>query len=470
MHPARAALLRPLVAIWLAVAVAFGAAAPTGPTPTAAVVWADPSPAPDPQRQAATVQEAFSRLMDYFVHPLDSTALLAAAWGQVTKEASRARAPSPGPAPAFVGDRNQDIATFRAALTGYAGQQTTWPAGFVPGYAAIRGMVAYANEGHTYFMDPDQYREHVAWSRGDVKYGGIGARMRGPDLVVVEVFAGSPAERAGLRPGDQVTRVDGTPTAGRTVDDVVLLIRGPEGSSVQLTIQRPGEPEPMVLAVQREEISYDFITARMLDEQTGYIQLRGFPDPAVADQFESDVTSLEEQGAQALILDLRGNPGGRIDVGSRLLNHFLPAGSTLYQEIDRGGRQQARSRRETDPYALPTAVLVDSGTASMGEIFASALQEYGVATVVGTTTAGNVAAAQVYPLGDGSGIQVTVMEILSPHGNTLNGLGVAPDDVVEQQPSDVTAGVDPALDRAREILSAVVSPAAPVGTSHWYAL
>ncbi len=470
MLAARAALLRPLVALGFlaALSVASFAPAPLAPLP-ASVVHAQQTPAPDAQRQGGTVQQAYDLLMDRFVHPLDSAALLRAAWDQIGADAGQVKAPAPGQGPSLVGDRSQDIAAFRTSLAAYLGRQPTLPSGFVPAYSAIRGMITYAKEGHTYFMNPDQYREHLAWSRGDVKYGGIGARMKGPELVVVEVFSGSPAEQAGLRPGDQVIRVDDTSTEGLSVDQVVSLIRGPEGSWVRLTIQRPGEPDQIGVDVQRAEISYDFITSRMLDEQMGYIQLRGFTDPSVADQFETDVTALERQGARGLILDLRGNPGGRIDVGARVLSHFLPAGSTLYQQVERSGRREARSRRDSDSYALPMVVLVDSGTASMGEIFASAVQEYSVATVVGATTAGNVAAAQVYPLGDGSALQITVMEILSAHGNPLNGVGVEPNDRVDDQVADGAYGTDPVLDRARQILSAVVAPV-PVSSSRWQAL
>src|SRR5207302_10911431 len=153
------------------------------------------------------------------------------------------------------------------------------------------------------------------------------------------------------------------------------------------------------------------------------------------------------------VLDLRGNSGGRIDVGTRLLGHFLAPGSSVYEEVDRGGASSTHfAGRGATRYDLPLVVLVDGGTASMGEIFASALQEHGAATILGTNTAGSVAAAQVFGLPDGAGLQVTVFEILSADGKPLNKVGVVPDEVVQPDTTDAASGNDPALARAVEIL------------------
>jgi carboxyl-terminal processing protease len=152
------------------------------------------------------------------------------------------------------------------------------------------------------------------------------------------------------------------------------------------------------------------------------------------------------------VLDLRGNSGGRIDVGTRLLSHFLPNGSAVYQEVDRGGQNSSHATHGNGQYDLPLVVLVDGGTASMGEIFAAAVQEHGAATILGTNTAGSVAAAQVFGLPDGSGLQITVFEILSADGKPLNKVGVAPDEVITTDPDGQTDGSDPVLARAVELL------------------
>ena len=153
-----------------------------------------------------------------------------------------------------------------------------------------------------------------------------------------------------------------------------------------------------------------------------------------------------------LVLDLRGNSGGRIDVGTRLLGDFLPNGTSIYQEVDRVGRNSMHSTHGNTQFDMPLVVLVDGGTASMGEIFASAVQAHGAATVLGSNTSGSVAAAQVFGLPDGSGLQVTVFEILSSDGKPLNKVGVVPDEVIPTDPGAVAAGADPVLNRAVAIL------------------
>src|SRR5919202_2135924 len=247
--------------------------------------------------------------------------------------------------------------------------------------------------------------------------------------------------------------INGQPVAGRALDELTALVRGPAGTSVTMVVRRAGEPEPLRFSIQRSEISLDFVRQKMEADDIGYVLLRGFPEPSVVDAIERDITGFQAQGVRGVVLDLRGNSGGRLDVGTRLLGHFLPSGASIYEEVDRSGRSRVHyARNDQVQYELPMVVLVDSGTASMGEIFASAVQEHGVATVVGTSTAGSVAAAQVFALGDGSGLQVTVFEILSADGKRLNQVGVTPDEVVDTDATALAGGDDPVLSRAVEIL------------------
>jgi carboxyl-terminal processing protease len=214
------------------------------------------------------------------------------------------------------------------------------------------------------------------------------------------------------------------------------------------------------VSLSRQSIAVDFVRERLLDDAIGYLSLRGFPPDAVADTFEHDVADLKAKGARALILDLRDNGGGRLTVGSRLLSHFLPAGALLYQEIDRSGDLDMPTAVESERYPLPLVVLVNEATASMGEIFAAALQEHGVAQVVGSTTAGDVARAQMHPLPDGSALMVTEMEVRSPTGKVLNKVGVVPDDVVAVDLAAARASADPVLDEAVSILRRPAAAAA----------
>jgi len=445
-----------LALILLAYSVAAGGvvhAQATSVTVAAATTIEAPVSAPveDAAAQVQTVDSAYNLLMDRFVHPLSSADLLNAAWGQLAKDAA-GKAPDPGPAPAFSGDRGADLDTLKGALASYLGQPNANVDGFVAGHALVRGMVKFVDEGHTYFLDPQQYNDYQSWSRGDNKYVGIGISVsgRGSDPRIVEVYEDTPAQHAGLKPGDVIVSINGQSVSGLALEEMTGLVRGPAGSTLEMVITRGDES--LTFKMQRAEIHLQFVKQRVVADDIGYLSLRGFPEPSVVDSIEQNVAAFQEQGVRGLVLDLRGNSGGRIDVGTRLLSHFLPAGTTVYEETDRSGENRLHYSRSGDQYGLPLVVLVDGGTASMGEIFASAVQEHGAATIIGSTTAGSVAAAQVFGLPDGAGLQVTVYEIRAPDGKPLNRVGVTPDEVVEPDAVTTAGGDDPVLSRAIEIL------------------
>ncbi|MBV9132704.1 MAG: S41 family peptidase, partial [Chloroflexi bacterium] len=418
--------------------------------PAASVGMVQSATGEDADAQSRTLAEAYNVLLDHYVHPLDTAALLHAAWDNLAKEADSKAAP-PGPSPDFTGDRAADLQTMREALGAYLAKPNSQPDGFTAAHALIRGMVRYVDEGHTYFLDQQQYRDYQSWSRGDNTYVGIGISVTSKDSEprIVEVYEGTPAQQAGLQAGDRLVSIDGQSVAGMALDEMTTLVRGPAGTDVRLVIQRGDDPTERPFDVQRAEIHLQFVKDKVVEDDIGYVLLRGFPEPSVVDSIEQDVTAFESEGVHGLVLDLRGNSGGRIDVGTRLLSHFLPNGSSVYQEVDRGGQNSLHSTHGSGQYALPLVVLVDGGTASMGEIFAAAVQEHGAATILGSNTAGSVAAAQVFGLPDGSGLQVTVFEILSSDGKPLNNVGVAPDEVIAD---DASGASDPVLARAIEIL------------------
>jgi carboxyl-terminal processing protease len=409
--------------------------------------------AEDAPTQAGAFAEAYNLMLDHYYSPLDTTALLPAAWDELTKEAD-GKAAAPGPAPHFTGDRAADLEAMRAGLTSYLKRPDSSPEGFIAAHALIRGMVHFVDEGHTYFMDPQQYTDYQSWSRGDNSYVGIGISVSSRDSAphIVEVYDDTPASRAGLMPGDFLVSIDDKPVDGLALDEMTALVRGPAGSSVTIVVTRGDDPEQLSFSVTRAEIHLQFVRDRVVDNDIGYVSLRGFPEPSVVDTIEQDVTSFEQAGVHGLVLDLRGNSGGRIDVGTRLLGDFLPAGTSIYEEVDRGGASRIQFTRDGSQYDLPLVVLVDGGTASMGEIFASAVQEHGAATILGTNTAGSVAAAQVCGLPDGSGLQITVFQIMSADGKPLNKVGVVPDEVIDPTPADTADGSDPVVSRAVEIL------------------
>jgi carboxyl-terminal processing protease len=396
------------------------------------------------------MQEGWDLLLDRFFDPLDPLEL-AKAGDEAMLTALREAELDPTEAPlSFGGDRAAAWAAFAARFQALANKYE----GIEPralAYAAIGAMSEAADDTHTHFLSPRQYQEHLAWTRGEVKYGGIGARLRGPVLTIVEVFSGSPAEAGGLRPGDQILQVDDASTQDLRVDQAVLLVRGPEGTPVTLTVQRAGTGRREQVTLTRSEIQMPFVESRVMGD-LGYIRLRGFPEPSVIDAVERAILAQQGQGVRGIVFDLRGNSGGRLDVGSRLLSRFIPSGP-IYQEVDRRGRQAIRNVRSGAPIlTVPLAVLIDEGTASMGEIFAVNIREHQVGRLIGAGTMGSVAASQVLPLSDGAALQLSVMQILSGQGARLNRVGVQPDEQVELRLEDLQNGRDGQLDRATAYL------------------
>jgi carboxyl-terminal processing protease len=335
-------------------------------------------------------------------------------------------------------------------------------------YAAIRGMTESVDDAHTNFISPTQFDEEQRWERGEVHYGGIGARMRGPIPTVVEVFDDAPAQRAGLRPGDVLVAVDGQTTVDMRLDEVINLVRGPEGTPVVLRIQRAASDQVDELTLVRASVSMPFVQSRRLPGDVGYVQLRGFPEPSVIAGVENAIVDLQREGVKGVIFDLRGNGGGRLDVGSRLLARFVPDGP-IYQVVDRQGNQETSNVRDAHPMlTVPLVVLIDEGTASMGEVFAAAIQEHHIGRLMGTTTAGAVAASVFIPLSDGSALQLSVEQVYSGGGALLDRVGVHPDDEVELDLDELRQGRDAQLERALDYLRVQAAAPAPalVGASH----
>jgi carboxyl-terminal processing protease len=436
-----------LVVLWLSL-LAAGTAFATSGRPINSVDQAGVTTAAlEPNASPGLVRQGFDLLLDNFVTPPPPSRLVK---GAVDAVIPRLIDAAPGewapPTVSADADREQAWLAFGAWL-----DQVAVLAGPRLGRdaiqeAALRGMVAVVDEHHTRYLTPAQYEEHQAWRRDDVRYGGIGARLRGTSAVILEVFANSPAERAGLRVGDRILRVDGDETAGVPTEGVIGRIRGPLGTFVQLLVERRGVESPFVVSVERAEIKIAFVRWDVLRQadgrRFGYIQVRGFPDPGVDDRVGDALTELQKVGVDGLVLDFRGNSGGRIDVGLKVASRFISDGA-VYQQLDRGGK--LRTVHTVGGYwsnPVPIVTLVDGGTASMGEIVASAMQDAGVSRIVGTQTSGNVAGARMFPLANGGAFQITVLSIVSGRGATLNDVGVTPDERVDFQDDALLSGID----------------------------
>lgn len=422
-----------------------------GPTTLAAnIPYGEFSAAP-PQAASAS-RQAYDLLLDNFVTPPAPSSLLALAATDVGKRAAdRKEVDWKGPAIAENATRDEAWAAFDTWLDSLSLLLHPVVDRKTLDELAIKAMAAAVAEHHTRYLDPRQNEEHQAWRRGEVRYEGIGARLRRPSTVVLEVFDNSPASRAGLKTGDRIISVDGYSVANETSEVAIGKIRGPLGSTVEVVVERRSSTVPLRFSLERAEIKLPFVRWDVLQRanarKIGYLQIRGFPEPSVDDRVGQALADLDQRGIDGLILDLRGNSGGRIDVGMKVTSRFIRDG-VIFQQVDRSGRERV-ARPSGGQYwvrGVPMVVLVDGGTASMGEILSSALQEAGAAKVIGTTTAGSVAGARLFPLTNGGALQITVLTITSGRGTILNDAGVKPDLVVDLTDEDLLRGMDAQLE------------------------
>jgi C-terminal peptidase prc len=395
-----------------------------------------------------STRQAYELLLDRFVYPLEPDALMRAAWDGAVPALREAQTTADLTTPDFPGNRTEAWKLFSDRVNDAWDKSKGLDPQSRLTFPIMQSMAKLANEGHTAFRTPSEYQDYLAWQRNDERYEGIGVSFRGKNYVIMEVFPGSPAEAAGIRSGDQIIGADGYDLAGTELEEGRRRIRGPAGTQVELRIKRASAAEPFVVVVPRAEIKIEAVRWRMLEGDIGYLRIVGFPHPSVANDVERALADFDDRGARGVLLDLRANGGGRLDVGMQVASKFIQNGP-IFEQVSRDGR--LRTMGTVGGYwehDMPVAVLTDGGTASMGEILASALRENDAATLFGVKTAGIVSAAQVFPLVDGSGLQVTILEIRSGHGDKMNEVGVTPDVAVEFTPADAETGTDPQINRA----------------------
>ena len=310
-------------------------------------------------------------------------------------------------------------------------------------YGAIEGMLAtLGDEGHTTFLPPEALEQHETSLEGE--FEGIGAyvSLEDGEITIVAPIDGSPAEAAGILAGDVILAVDGENVEGRTLNQVIGLIRGPAESEVVLTVRHLGSDEPVEIGIIRGRITLESVNWTMVPgTDLAYVQITQFADKTGQDLEdvlqEIDNYALEGESAVGLVLDLRNNPGGYLREAIRVGSQFLPRGEIILQEKDASGNVDSyRSRGWGYGRDIPMVVLINKGTASAGEIIAGALKENGRAMLIGETTFGTGTVLNQFNLSDGSAILLGVTNWLTPKGNLIKGQGVAPDMAVEL-PADV---------------------------------
>jgi carboxyl-terminal processing protease len=355
--------------------------------------------------------------------------------------------------------------TYQAVTQRYAGPGDVDRKALIEG--AIKGMIAALGDPYSMYLTSQEYRDSLQGLSGEIE--GIGATIGAVDasgktsscttltatdcqMVIVAPIQGSPADKAGLLPGDVITAVDGKALAGMSLDDARALVRGPRDTAVTLTIVR-GDAAPEDVEIVRAIVITPEVEAKLLANDTvGYLKLSGFSEHA-AGQLDQALGEDVQAGIRKIILDLRGNPGGFVTAARDIASEFLADGTVFWQRDADGNLTETVAKpggKATDP-SIKVVLLVDGGSASASEIVAGALHDRGRATLVGQKTFGKGTVQQWTQLEDDSGgFRLTTARWLTPDRTWIHGKGIVPDVVVNQQPAK--PGDDPILDAGLNVL------------------
>ena len=288
------------------------------------------------------------------------------------------------------------------------------------------GLLAGLKDPYSTYYTAEQYKELNTSNEGS--YVGIGAVLQKDDTggaKIIQLYEGGPGEQAGLKKGDVIKAVDGADVTDKETSDIAAMVRDSEKDSVMLTIQRENEEKTRDVKVEIRDVEIQTVSHEMLSGDTGYIRISEFSE-VTSDQYKKAFADLKEQGMKKLVVDLRDNPGGLLDSVCDVLRKILPEGLIVYTEDKDGNREEEKCDGKNE-LRIPLAVLVNESSASASEIFAGAVQDYGIGTIVGTTTYGKGVVQSIRQLSDGSAIKLTVANYYTPKGNNINKTGIKPD-------------------------------------------
>ncbi|MEK7184179.1 MAG: S41 family peptidase [Patescibacteria group bacterium] len=316
-------------------------------------------------------------------------------------------------------------------------------------YGAIRGTVEALGDRYSLFLSPDEAKRFFEDINGE--FSGIGAEISQENefFIIIAPLPDSPAEKAELKAQDIIVKVDGKESKDMQFGELINAIRGAKGSQVTLTIMREGFEEPKDFILTRDTITVPSMTYELREDGLGYIKMSQFSDDTVT-EFEKAADDLNGKNAKGLILDLRNNPGGFLDSSIDISSFFIESGVVVIEERKGGDREEFKVTHEATLKDLPLVVLVNCGSASASEIVAGAIQDTERAKVVGVKTFGKGSVQEVEMLEDGSALRLTIAKWLTPKGREINGEGITPDIIIDQE---VTDELDPQLDKAVELLT-----------------
>jgi carboxyl-terminal processing protease len=317
---------------------------------------------------------------------------------------------------------------------------------------AIRGMLDALGDQHTGYMTPMEYQQ--ATTPLDGSYTGIGAWVdtSGDLLTIISPMPDSPAERAGLKSGDEIIAIDGEDVTRSDPSVVLQSVLGPEGTSVVLKIQRHEPEETLEFTIVRERITIPSIESKMLENKIGYVALYSFAE-TTSEDLELALRQILAEEPVGLILDLRDNSGGYVDTAIEVISQFIPSGVIMIEKLGSGEEIPFEAIPGGLATEIPLVVLVNGGSASASEIAAGAIQDAERGKIVGTTTYGKGSVQNWIPLDNDQGaVKVTIARWLTPAGRLIHEIGLTPDIVVEITEDDIAAERDPQLEKAIELL------------------
>lgn len=323
-------------------------------------------------------------------------------------------------------------------------------------YGALKGMLS-ALDAHSQFMDPDTYNELKVDTEG--KFGGLGIEITVKDglLTVVTPIEDTPAWKAGIKPNDRIVKINNELTRDMTLTEAVKKMRGKPGEAVNLTILREAEKKLLEFKIVRDVIKIkDIKEARVLEEGIGYIRLVEFRENTSAD-LDATLDNLKKQGMNALILDLRNNPGGLLDVAVRVAEKFIEKGKLIVSTKGRKASQNLEfiSQQSRPIIDLPVVVLINEGSASGSEIVAGCLKDYSRAIILGMKSFGKGSVQTIIPLSDGSALRLTTSKYFTPLGEEIHGKGVMPDIVVEEGKIELAVGKEQEIESPQDIFEQI---------------
>lgn len=315
-----------------------------------------------------------------------------------------------------------------------------------------KGYIEGLGDPYSVYYDKKETDEMTEELSG--KFGGIGALMSQDKdtgaITFLQVYDDSPADKAGIRDGDTLYKVEGEEVTGQDLSDVVSRVKGEKGTKVSLTVLRSDTGETEDLTVTRDTVQVQTVSYEMKENGIGYIQITEF-DSVTCDQFKEALADLEKQGMEKLIVDLRNNPGGNLETVCDILDLILPKGLIVYTK-DKSGKKEEYKSDEKHQLDMPLAVLINGQSASASEIFAGAVQDYGIGQIVGTQSYGKGVVQSIFDLQDGTSVKLTVAEYFTPKGRNINGKGITPDIEVEYVYNEADPQADNQLEKAEQIL------------------